>query len=82
MAIRLGLRFHQRDIPRLGELAAQIRNGEMQGSASTYEQAIVSARTGEPLEVYCDDPMEVVQMAAGYVVLGVSQPVIEELSQG
>lgn len=83
MPLRLGLRFERGDERRLNELAAQVRAGEMgQQAAGTFEQAALAARTGEPLEVFCDNPIEVVQMAALYTVFGVTQPVIEELSQG
>ena len=80
--MRLGLRFDRRDATRLRAWAARVRNGELgaEASANTYEQAARAAESGEPLEVYCTDPMEVVQMAALYTAHGFTRPVIEELN--
>lgn len=79
--IRLGLRFERRDTALLYSLAAQVRNGEMgKQAANVFEQAARAAQTGEPLELYCHDPVEAVQMAVAYVQHGVTRPVIEELN--
>ena len=78
---RLGLRFARHDTKLLRFLASRIRNGELGGqAANVFEQAALAAETGEPLVVYCDDPIEVVQMAAAYIRDGVTRPVIEELN--
>jgi hypothetical protein len=78
---RLGLRFQRTDLQLLRFLAERVRGGELGGqAANTFEQAARAAETGEPLEVFCDDPAEVAEMAALYVLHGVSQPVIEELA--
>ena len=80
--MRLGLRFDRRDAPGLRAWAGRVRNGELgpDANANTYEQAARAAESGEPLEVYCSDPIEVVQMAALYTAHGFTQPVIEELN--
>lgn len=79
----LGLRFHRADGPLLRDYADRVRRGEfgVNASANTFTQAAIAAETGEPLEVHCSDPMEVVQIAAMYVLHGCRQPVIDELSQ-
>lgn len=79
--MKLGLRFDRGDAPLLRSLAAQIKNGEIRGhAADVFEQAALAAEHREPLQVHCDDPMEVVQMATLYMRFGVARPVIEELS--
>ena len=80
--IRLGLRFDRRDVPRFREWAGRVRNGELgpDASVNTFEQAARAAESGEVLEVFCSEPIEVVQLAASYTVMGFRQPVIEELS--
>lgn len=78
----LGLRFAKQDTRLLRQLASAVRNGELAGmAANVFEQAAVSADRQEPLEVHCDSPMEVVEMAALYSLHGVTQPVIEELNR-
>jgi len=78
----LGMRFKRTDAAKLRFLASRVQAGDLgkHTSANVFTQAAMAAETGEPLEVHCDDPMEVVQMAALYTRLGISQPVIEELS--
>jgi hypothetical protein len=80
--VRLGLRFERKDAQLLRFLADRVRNGELgtDANVNTFEQAALAAETGELLEVYCDDPVEVVQMAALYTRLGTAQPVIEDLA--
>lgn len=77
----LGLRFERRDAKLLRQLAARVRGGEFgEASSNVFEQAARAAESGEPLEVYYDEPVEVVQLAASYIPYGVTRPVIEELS--
>jgi len=77
----LGLRFRKEDARTLRALAAAVRSGEMgQQSVNTFEMAAIAAETGEPMIVYHDDPMEVVEMAAAYIRYGCHRPVIEQLS--
>lgn len=77
----LGLRFAREDVPTLRALAAAVRSGEMgQQSVNTFEQAAIAAESRQPMIVYHDDPMEVVEMAAFYIGHGCRQPVIEQLS--
>lgn len=78
---KLGLRFERRDTKLLRFLAERVRAGELgEQAANVFEQAARAAESGEPLEVFYADPIEVVQMAALYTVYGVTRPVIEELS--
>lgn len=77
---KLGLRFARRDARLLRSLEGAVRNGELHGqAANVFGQAATAAESGEALVVHCDNPIEVVQMAAAYMRYGVSQPVIEEL---
>lgn len=78
--IRAGLRFRPADAPRLWELARRVENGEIRGDRSTYSSAAISAQTGEPLIVYCDDPSQAQQMADLYVCVGITRPAVEELT--
>jgi hypothetical protein len=82
--IKLGLRFDRRDAPRLREWARRVRNGELgpHENVGTYQLAAEAAETGEPLLIEAQEPMEVVQLAAAYTLMGFRQPVIEELSRG
>jgi hypothetical protein len=79
--IRLGLRFKKSDGPVLRYLADRVRNGELgpHTSIDVFDNAAEAAEMGQPLEVRCDDPLEVAEMAALYTRLGTSQPVIEDL---
>lgn len=75
----LGLRFDSRDAKLLRKLEQDVKSGLIAGSANVFGQAALAAEQGCPLEVYHDDPIEVVQMAAMYIRCGCRQPVIEEL---
>lgn len=78
--MKLGLRFAKRDAALLRRLASAVRNGELGGTgANVFEQAAIAAERQESLEVHCDNPLEVVEMAAAYALHGVTPPVIEEL---
>jgi hypothetical protein len=77
---RVGLRFRKGDARLLQALAERVRQGEIPGAVSTFEQAELAARTGEPLIVICEDPVEAHQMAALYARLGMKRPAVEELS--
>jgi hypothetical protein len=48
--------------------------------ASLFRAAAEAARTGEPLVVVCDEPIEAELMAAAFPKWGVVAPVIEKLS--
>lgn len=79
--IRLGLRFERKDARQLRFLAGRVRAGELgEQAANVFDQAARAAALGEPLEVYCTDPYEAVQMAVAYMRYGITRPVIEELS--
>jgi hypothetical protein len=49
-------------------------------AANVFEQAARAAESGEPLILYCEDPVEAVQMAAAYITYGITRPVIEQLN--
>lgn len=78
--IRVGLRFARRDVATLNGLAAQVRNGELQGDINTFQGAATAAQTGEPLIVYCDRPEEALIMADMYARLGITRPAVDELT--
>jgi hypothetical protein len=79
--IRLGLRFEPRDRRLLRYLAGRVRQGDLAGqAANVFEQAALAAETGEPLELWCTEPIEAVHMALAYSQYGVTAPTIEELS--
>lgn len=78
--LRVGLRFKRRDAKALRWLAERVKAGEIGGDLSTFQGAAVSAETGEPLIVYCDDPREAHLMADLYVRLGITRPAVEELT--
>lgn len=78
--IALGLRFDRSESRKLRVLAARVRNGELPGAVNTFEQAATAAESGEPLVVWCAEPVEAVQMAVGYIVHGIKRPTIEDLS--
>lgn len=81
MTLTLGLRFVPSDARLLFELAARVRNGELAGhSAGFFAQAANMARTGEPLLLQCEDPVEAVHIAAAFAVFGVTAPVIESFT--
>lgn len=79
-AINFGLRFKRTDELLLNRLAERVRTGDLLGDVDTFEQAALAAQVGEPLQVRCT-PTEIVLIAAGYVVHGLDQPAIEELTQ-
>ncbi len=79
--LSIGLRFKRTDAPILRRLERAVRNGELVGDVTTYEQAALAAETGEPLVVLCNSAREALAMAAGYVANGTSQPAIEPLSR-
>lgn len=78
---RVGLRFHRGDAVLLELIAERVRQGDL-GShdVATFAGAADAARTGEPLIVQCENPMEAVLMADGYVRFGVRRPAVEELT--
>lgn len=77
----LGLRFAREDARTLRSLAAAVKSGEMgQQSVNVFQQAALAAESGEPMIVYHDDPIEVVEMAAMYIHHGCHRPVIEQLN--
>ncbi len=78
--LRIGLRFRKGDARVLQNYANRVRGGEIPGNASTYEQAELAARTGEPLVVVCEDAEEAHAMAGLYATLGIKRPAVEELS--
>lgn len=79
--LKVGLRFRKGDARLLRHLADRVRNGEIPGTLSTFEQAADAARTGEPLIVVCADPKEAHDMAALYGACGLSRrPAVEALS--
>lgn len=78
--LRFGLRFKRTDELLLNRLAERVRSGEIDGEVDVFEQAALAARTGEPLVAHCTKPEEILAMAAGYVLNGLDQPAIEELS--
>lgn len=78
--IRIGLRFDRRDAQALRRLAARVRNGEIVGDHATFHSAAIAAERGEPLIVYCDQPVEALLMAKLYVQLGIRRPAVEELT--
>lgn len=81
MSKTLGLRFSRQDVLLLRKLADTVRSGEMTGqSVNVFEQAARAAESGEPMVIYHDDPIEVVEMAALYLRHGCHQPVIEQLN--
>jgi hypothetical protein len=78
---QLGLRFARHDARKLRTLEAAVRNGELGGqAANVFAQAAAAAESGEPLILYCDSPVEAVEMAAAYIAYGITRPVIEQLS--
>lgn len=77
--LRVGLRFDRSEKTKLEDLALRVKADDLTADVATFEQAALAADTGEPLEVICTDIQEVVLMVAGYVRLGIKQPVIEEL---
>jgi hypothetical protein len=78
--LKVGLRFRKSDARLLRHLADRVRNGEIQGTLSTFENAAEAARSGEPLIVVCDVLEEAHQMAALYRGCGTSMPAVEALS--
>lgn len=78
--MRAGLRFHQRDAAALRDLANRVRTREIPGDVTTFEQAELAARTGEPLEVHCTGIEELRLVALGYANCGVTPSAIETLT--
>jgi len=89
--ITVGLRFQRKDAALLRLLAERVRLLELgerdtQGkpvagivSPMVFESAAVAAERGEPLVVQAENLDEVLAMANGYSLQGVSLPVIEQL---
>ena len=78
--LKVGLRFKRAAALLLRTLEQRVRLGEIQGDASTFEQAAIAAETGEPLVVTCTSHDEILIMAALYVRLGLDQPEIVDLN--
>lgn len=79
--LRLGLRFSKSQARVLRNLADQLRSTRAPGvDISLFDKAAESAARCEPLEVWCQDPSEVLMMAELFVRLGVKRPAIDDLT--
>lgn len=78
---KFGLRFSKSQARVLDALADRVRQADLAGSdVSTFEQAAMAARLGEPLIVICDEPVEAEQLAGMYAMAGVKRPTVEHLN--
>lgn len=77
----MGLRFRKSQARVLRNIAEWARANDLPGvDATLYDKAAESAAAGEPLVVHCENREEVEGMAAGFVLLGVARPEIDELT--
>lgn len=77
---RIGLRFRKSQKSILRNIADRMKSENIDTEHVTlFEQAAEAARTGEPLEVICGDPIEAVLMARAFPDWGVVEPTVETL---
>jgi hypothetical protein len=79
-AKKCGLRFERSEIRKLRRIADRAKVNDLQADVSAFEDAARAAELGEPLIVFFETEEEILKLVAGYVLHGIKQPVIEELS--
>lgn len=77
---KCGLRFAKSEAPKLQALADRIKIADLTADHSAFTEAAHAAELGEPMIVHFDEIEEVVAMVSAYVLHGIKQPDIEELS--
>lgn len=77
---KCALRFDRDQAEPLRQLAERIKIADLTADCSAFEQAALAAERGEPLVVTFEDEAEVLQMVAGYVLHGITQPAIDDLN--
>lgn len=79
--LTIGLRFRQRDAGTLLRCAQWMEaNGLQREDITLFALAAKAANDGDPLVVHCGDINEAEQMAAGFVLHGVTRPALEHLN--
>lgn len=81
-ANRCGLRFDRASAPKLHDLANRVKAADLKGDHAAFSEAAQAAELGEPMIVHFEEIEEAAAMVGMYVLYGIAQPEIVELSGG